>query len=437
MHWIALLPPEEQRTAWGWWALHFTSRVAQADEALLLEVSAAQRLWGGGARLLQQFIQQNPFEATVEYAQGATSLVAIALLRLACCKLPAPPDLPGGLPLDTLSAALPHAETLARIGCRRWGEARALPRGGVARRFGAALLDALDTAWGERPESHAWLELPEVFDRKLELPALATGAPELLWSAAHLLSQLRVWLQARRRGVLAFELEWTLERKRQDRANLPGHASLIVRTARPAQDMAHLRRLLGEQLARITLAAPVSRLRLRSLETAPWAGMNTSLLPGDDIGHAHGESLNELVERLGARLGADRVLVPVACCDHRPERMQQWVPAHLAPGPERAPRQPPLAADALYPTWLLPEPRLLPVRNGVPHYGGPLRRLARGYRVEAGWWEEHGAARRDYFIARSERAGLVWIYREQPSLPQLEGTAAPQEFRWYLQGLYA
>src|SRR6185312_14253129 len=140
-----------------------------------------------------------------------------------------------------------------------------------------------------------------------------------------------------------------------------------------------------------TLAAPVSRLRLRSLETAPWAGMNTSLLPGDDIGHAHGESLNELVERLGARLGADRVLVPVACCDHRPERMQQWVPAHLAPGPERAPRQPPLAADALYPTWLLPEPRLLPVRNGVPHYGGPLRRLARGYRVEAGWWEERGA----------------------------------------------
>jgi protein ImuB len=117
--------------------------------------------------------------------------------------------------------------------------------------------------------------------------------------------------------------------------------------------------------------------------------------------------------------------------------MQRWVPAHLAPGPERAPRQPPLAADALYPTWLLPEPRLLPVRNGVPHYGGPLRRLARGYRVEAGWWEEHGAARRDYFIARSERAGLVWIYREQPSLPQLEGTAAPQEFRWYLQGLYA
>jgi protein ImuB len=361
MHWIALLPPEAQRTAWSWWALRFTPRVAQADEALLLEVSAAQRLWGGRAHLLQQFIQQNPFETRVTYAQGATSLVALALLRLACRGLAAAPELPGALPLDTLSAALPHVQTLARIGCRSWGEVRALPRDGVARRFGAALLDALDAAWGERPEGHAWLELPEVFDRKLELPASAASAPELLWSAAHLLSQLRVWLQARRRGVLAFELEWTLERKRQQRADLPGHASLTVRTARPTQDMAHLRRLLGEQLARTTLAAPASRLRLRSLETAPWAGVDASLLAGDDVGYTRGEPLHELVERLGARLGADRVLVPVACSDHRPERMQQWVPAHTAPARAQQQQAAPLAIDALYPTWLLPEPRLLPL----------------------------------------------------------------------------
>lgn len=437
MHWIALLPPEAQRTAWGWWALRFTPRVVQVDEALLLEVSAAQRLWGGRARLLQQFIEKNPVEDQVAYAQGATSLVAIALLRLTRRGLAAATELPGGLPLDTLSAALPHVETLARIGCRNWGDVRALPRAGVARRFGAALLDALDAAWGERPESYAWLELPEVFDRALELPASAASAPELLWSAAYLLSQLRVWLQARQRGVLAFELAWTLERKRQHRANRPGSASLTVRTAHPTQDMAHLRRLLGEQLARTTLAAPASRLRLRSLETAPWAGVDASLLAGDDVGQARGEPLHELVERLGARLGADHVLVPVACSDHRPERMQQWVPAHTAPIRAQRQQAAPLAADALYPTWLLPEPRLLPVHNGVPHHGGPLRRLARACRVEAGWWEERGAVRRDYFIAHSEGAGLVWIYREQPASPLPEDAGATQEFRWYLQGLYA
>jgi len=69
----------------------------------------------------------------------------------------------------------------------------------------------------------------------------------------------------------------------------------------------------------------------------------------------------------------------------------------------------------------------------VPHYGGPLRRLTRLYRVETAWWEEGGPACRDYFIARSAEAGLVWIYRERP-MGEAMGSSFP---RWYLQGLYA
>jgi protein ImuB len=43
---------------------------------------------------------------------------------------------------------------------------------------------------------------------------------------------------------------------------------------------------------------------------------------------------------------------------------------------------------------------------------------------------------RDYFIARSEHAGLLWIYRERFA------TSARDEpshagVRWYLQGFYA
>ncbi|MGH8822074.1 MAG: DNA polymerase Y family protein [Rhodoferax sp.] len=275
--------------------------------------------------------------------------------------------------------------------------------------------------------------MPEAFDVKIELPALASSAPELMWSAGRLLSQLQVWLQARQRGVLALELEWTLDRKRHNGENLPPHEQLTLRTAQPTQDIAHLRRLVGEHLARATLSAPVHHLRLRSLEVASWAGATTSLLPEDKV---QGEPLHQLVERLSARLGADRVLAPVARFDHRPERMQQWLPARDALAQTRA-GSAPLAADALYPGWLLPAPVRLQVHHGVPHHGGPLRRLARGYRVEAGWWEEGGAVRRDYFLARSEGAGLVWIYREQPAPPLPEGAGPAQEFRWYLQGLYA
>ncbi len=470
MHWIALRwPTDDTRAAWGWWALRFTPRVAAVDEALLLEVSASERLWGGRQPLLRRFFKKNTLQAPVEWSQGATSLIALAMLRLKLQGLPAPAGLPHGLPLGTLTAARPHVDTLARTGCTTWGALRALPRAGVARRFGAALVDALDVAWGERPDRHPWLTLPEVFDVKLELPALATTAPALMWSTHRLLTQLQIWLQARQRGVLALELEWTLDLKRLNGAPLPPHQQLTLRTGRPTQDTAHLRRLAGEHLARATLAAPASQLRLRTLDTAPWAGASQSLLPEERV---QGERLHALVERLSARLGAAQVRVPVACSDHRPERMQHWQAAcdnlrdatHGAaagqsgtastgarktgtPSTHSTARAVPApGADALYPPWLLPQPLALQVHHGQPQFQGPLRLLTRAQRIETGWWDaapaagETGLALRDYFIARSPQVGLLWIYRERLSAPTVlaaSTTESSQSTRWFLQGLYA
>jgi protein ImuB len=266
---------------------------------------------------------------------------------------------------------------------------------------------------------------------------------------------LQVWLQARHRGVLALELEWTLDLRRLNGVRLPSHEQLVVRTAQPTQDIAHLRRLVGEHLSRAALSAPANYLRLRSLETVPWGGANTSLLPEDNV---KGERLHQLVERLSVRLGEGNVTVPQAVADHRPERMQTWRPARGAviagapaviAGSTRNPGDVPRPSglrvkpamtntnsDALYPPWLLPQALPLEVRNDVPHYGGPLRRLTRLYRVETGWWEDGRPALRDYFIARSEEAGLVWIYRERP-LQLTQGLEQARSFRWYLQGLYA
>ncbi|HSV58517.1 MAG TPA: DNA polymerase Y family protein [Variovorax sp.] len=436
MHWIALRWPLESDAAspietpsleaLGWWALQFTPRVAWQDEGLLLEVSACERLWGGRRALMREIARLNPVAGTsIQQAQGATSLVALARLRLFARGQTPPPELPSGLPLDTLSAAGEHLELLARMGCRTWGEVDALPRGGAVRRFGKGLREALDMAWGRLPEQHRWLQLPEVFEQKLELPALAENASELMWSANRLLHGLQIWLRARQRGVLALELQWTLDLRRYNGVNLPPHEQVGVRTAQPTQDMAHLRRLLAERLAFTRLGAPASWLRLRSLETAPWAGASTSFLPEDN---RKGDKLHELVERLGARLGPDQVLVPVAQADHRPEHMQRWQPAVARPGRRSQPSQP----GALYPPWLLREPLPLEVREGHPHYQGRLSRLSGPQRVEAGWWNEGQLAVRDYYIAQSPGAGLVWIYRERPT-----AWLASEPPRWFLQGMYA
>jgi protein ImuB len=459
MYWIALqASPNELRSAWGWRALQFTPRVAAVEEALLLEASASERLFGGRKRLLRQLLKGSPELQSPQWAAGATAIVALSLLRLRRQNKEIPEQIPDGLPLDTLTAALPHLDTLERIGCSTFGQLRALPRAGLGRRFGADLLAALDAAYGQRPERYTWLEIPATFDQKLELQMLATTAPELLWTGQHLLTLLQAWLQARNLGVLALELEWTLDLKRLDGKLLPPNEKIELRTAQPTQDMKHLRRLASEQLARSTLAAPANHLRLRSLETVPWGGATTSLLPEDN---RTGEKLHQLVERLSVRLGEGNVTVPIAQEDHRPECMQEWAPAKEAGGPvgwvaegtpalsrsagvasRTQPTNTPRtqatdvtqaqSTDAFFPSWLLREPVPLQVKADKPWYQGPLQLLTRARRLEGAWWDTQlqDPVVRDYFIARSEAAGLLWVYRERLSADQ-------DRAQWFLHGLYA
>ena len=556
MHWIALQwrpdadAATEQPTpeALGWWALQFTPHVAWVDEALLLEVSASLRLWGGHKALLRRIHESNPSPAPVVKAQAAIGIIALAMLRQRVQDQPVPAQRPAALPLATLSAARPHLALLSRLGLRTWGDVHALPRGPLVRRFGSELLRALDIAWGLMPESYPWLTLPDRFDQSLELPARVEDASALLWSATRLLASLQLWLRARQQGVLAFELEWTLDLKRLDGRALPPTQSLVIRTAEPAQRMEHLRRLLAERLARTPMLAPATWLRLRGIDTAPWRAESVSFLPED---LRIGDPLHVFVERVGARLGPASVQAPVLRADHRPECMQGWQPAiecalsskkdagHLSPSPaggglgwgpassppstspaphppsassgqakplprgareqgrscetqltvtglaprdlpsslshragagrgegslppssrgersegESPPSPPPGARvsrptkapqhnhlpDALTPTWLLREPLPLDVQaDGQPCHHGPLRLLTGPRRIEAGWWPDAAEAAskpaaRDYFIAQTAAAELLWIYRERATAAQ-PSDAAP---RWFLQGLYA
>ncbi len=507
MHWIALLPlpyaeaPEvpgqdEALRLWSWRALQFTPRVALADGVVVLEISASERLFGGRRVLLRQLFEQNQPNPIVEWSQGATSLVAIGRLleRLQARQHGAPGPAatpPAHLPLAALAAARPHQPTLQRLGCRTWGDLRALPRGGLVRRFGDGLLDALDQAFGDKPELYPWLVLPEAFDEPLELPAHVENASALLFGARRLLALLHAWLQARRQGALVLRLGWQMDRRR----NGPTDDHLLVRTAEPTLDMAHFERLLAEHLAHVTLAAPAIALRLATVETAPLPGASASLLLED---RRQGDSLHQLVERLSARLGAAQVQRVEPRADHRPERMQVWSAAVDAPqliannhhntlgsgqkslkiskkkatkppaaagsgagAPDARsvvaelaeilhPGQPPkpraagskvasatLQPDALYPTWLLATPQRLAVQRHRPLYQGPLTLLAGPQRIEAAWWEPDAtgtaaapAALRDYFVARSAQAGLLWIYRERLA----QAGAQPG---WFLHGLFA
>ncbi len=496
--------------ALAWWALQFTPRVALLGQTVLLEVSTSERLFGGRRQLILRVRATECPVARLRMTQAGSALLALARLQVAAA---AGRD-PDQLPLHALADAVPHLATLERIGCQTWGDLRALPRGGVVRRFGAPLLDALDRAYGQRPETYPWLVLPEVFDMPLELQAQVEAAPALLFAARRLLAQLQVWLKARQQGVLAFELVWQMDARRDTATE----GSVLIRTATPTLDMAHLQRLLVENLQRITLPAPVLYLRLRTLETVALSGATASLLPDEQ---RRGDDWVQLLERLAARLGPEQVVRVWPHADHRPECMQDWLPAAVATPGADAPRsagasaggagkkgprlsgggsgkvdgsrrdnnarkrattqKPLMLRDALYPTWLLATPLRLAVRQDRPLYQGPLTLLAGPQRLEAAWWDvalapgeaaqvepqvqevrssyarsapqpslppktdgaasvapaqptPHGLALRDYFLARSAQAGLLWIYRERLMTAGVDGDKPVGQ--WYLHGVF-
>ncbi len=434
MWWAALLPsgpsydgarsPIEPARPLALWALRFTPRVALADESVVMEVGASLRLFGG-ARRLATLVGEEAAQMDVHRIGWApTSLAALALARAgrawsAGCL--------ASLPLSCLSAARPHEAALARIGCKSLGDLSQLPRAGVARRFGQAVLDALDCLHGRLPERHAWVTAPECFDMRLELMQRVETAAALLFGAQRLLLQMSGWLAARQAGIRAFTLHWAHDAMRSRGTEDGGQ--LTVRMAEPTRHVGHLCRLLSEHLAHVRLAAPVGELRLVADEAVPLPASHASWLPDEaDMG----DSLNQVLERISARLGPGRVLRPELREDHRPERMCLWRDA-LVPGPAGM-RSSWLPWPCMpQPAFLRPRPLRLQVQGERPFYHGELHLLLGPQRLEAGWWDEgdtpreERAAFRDYWVAFSGQAGLLWVFR----------TRSADRPAWFLHGYFA
>ncbi|MEY2688681.1 MAG: hypothetical protein RL375_2879 [Pseudomonadota bacterium] len=449
------------------WALQFSPRVTLLDEAVLMEVEASVRLFGGKRALRDRVVDEARDLGVVALAWAPTSLAALALARSGIESGFRKPlaELLDPLPMASVTAVRPHEPVLARLGCRSLGDVRRLPRGGISRRFDAALLAALDQAYGQAPEVHEWLTLPETFDARLELMSRVEMAPALLFGARRLLLQMCGWLAARHCGCTALRLRWAHDTLRARSAGEGG--DLLLRTAEPTRDLEHLCRLLAEHLAKIELLAPVGELSLAAVEVVPIAPPSESFLPDPA---RSGETLQLVLERLAARLGPERVLRPVLLADHRLEWMQHWQPAPLP-----RPKSGPAPVDLPQPSWVLAQPLRLATRGHRPIYQGVLHLLTGPHRVEGGWWHRfdavdtgqaaasspaavlttaqlgHPAAakpggvdaaaaplvarepatghvQRDYWVALSEHAGVLWVFQER---------LADDDTAWYLHGVFA
>ncbi|KDR38985.1 DNA polymerase [Caballeronia glathei] len=401
--------------------MQFSPQVAIAEEqTVLVDVSASLRLFGG-IRAIHRAIRKSlaAFGFTVRTSVAPTGQGAWLMSRYR-----------GGQRLSIRSferqlSVLPallvpetrrFADWFNGLGCSSVADLRRLPRAGLKKRCGTALLDTLDRAVGEAPELFEWVQTPPSFNARLELPDRVEHAEAVLFAARRLLVQLTGWLASKQLAVTRFTVE--LEHERGRAALAP--TAVEIALAEPTWHEEHLTRLLKERLGRIELVAAVIAVRLAVNDVEGAEPPSDTLFP-EPGGNA--EDHNRLMELLIARLGPENVLRAAPVADHRPEVIANWVPVTSDV------KGCALPGDQPRPSWLLETPVQLMTRQHRPFYGSPLRTVSPGERVEAGWWDGE-LVTRDYFVAEADDHTCYWIYRERV------GSRDEEDPRWFLHGLF-
>jgi len=396
----------------------------QADDSLLLDVSASLTLFRGPRALSHRIIRSIQ-------ALGFTALLGMAPTAEGAWLLARGPRMKGHtyrhrvlsmkslhrrlnlLPCSLVPASGPYHDWLTDIGAKRLQALRQLPRAGLLRRTSKELVAALDRAYGELPEIFEWIKPPLSFAARVETFDRIEHADALLHGATRLILQLVGWLTSLQQSIRMFTLYLEHER---GRAAVPP-MELEVALAEPVWHEDHLVRLLKERLAKVELQRPVIALRLEAVKIEPMLPPNESLFP--EPGGSPQEYARTL-ELVTARIGPENVLAPAQVDDYRPEVCNAWLPVTI-----KRPKAGQAEVLEGRPFWLLAKPIKLLLRDERPFYMSPLRILEGPERLEAGWWHDDTAAR-DYYVAQAADSVCYWIYRERvPDAP------------WFLHGMFA
>ncbi|MEP6996765.1 MAG: DNA polymerase Y family protein [Betaproteobacteria bacterium] len=389
------------------WAGQWTSTISiELPAGVLLEISSCLNYFGGLHNLLARIdagLAELGFCGAVATAPTPLAASMLARARQAIAVEHAV-DLEArlmALPVALLDSARPVLDTLTGVGVRTIGDLLALPRDGVARRFGQRLLDEIDRARGVQPDPRPLFVAPEHYHGQLELPLPVAEAEALLFAAKRLVVELAGFLQGRGAGVT---------RLRCDLIHEDAAPTAIVLGLAATRRIEHIVNVLRERLAREELPDRVEAIRLVSEEIAPLPGQDGELFAG---ANRHGESSAQWIERVRARLGDDAVREPCLHADHRPEHAWRYrgaAPAAAARLPADAPPRP---------LWLLPWPRPL----GADPASAELTLLSGPERIESGWWDGAEIGR-DYFVGSDAQGARLWLYRDRGG-------------EWFVHGVFA
>ena len=388
----------------------FTSFVSiEPPNALLLEIKGSVKLFGS----LQQLHEGldacwRRLGLPAQSAAAPSTLAALWLARAGTRSQIEDSELLAGhlakLPLACTAWDAERLQTLRAMGVTHLGELMRLPRAGLARRLGLALLGDLDIALGRRYAPRRAFVRPERFRERCDFETEIEHVAYLEQALEPLIERCARFLRRRQAGIQTLRLKLN---------HREGPATCVqLGLASITSERRRLSDVLCQKLVRLDLRAPVRGMELISGSLRALPASSLDVFAGF-TGAGSRDSAPQLVERLRARLGEDAVYGVCLIPEHRPEaawrrvhelRLSAAARVEEASIDQKQPR----------PVWLLNEPMPLPKPEILQ---GPER-------IESGWWDGKGVAR-DYYIARHPDGVRLWVFQER------------QSKRWYVHGVFA
>jgi protein ImuB len=411
------------------WCIRYSPLVAvDAPDGAWIEVAGSAHLFGGEQALIEDLtgrLQRNGVLARAAIADTPGCAWAVA-------RFGSDPIVPTGRLVDAM-ASLPVAalrlprETLKDLnglGIERVGQVAGMPRAPLALRFGSEVNRRLDQALGHIAEPFDALIPPEVIRRNFAF-AEPIGAPEDLQRVTGILTaylcddMMKAGVGARRLDLLF---------KRVDRSA----EAVRIGTSRPTRDARRLARLLTDRLDTVDPGFGVEEAVLMATRVEPLAERQ---ITAAELRREESEpEIDELVDRLSARLGPQNVYRCAPVESGTPERSIRKVPAlsmSMAlswpaelPRPSRLFDPPePVAATSMIPDNLPAFFIWRRVRHRIVRADGPER-------ITGEWWksETERSATRDYYQVENDKGERFWLFRDAP---------VEQGGRWWLHGVFA
>ncbi|MEM7633584.1 MAG: DNA polymerase Y family protein [Pseudomonadota bacterium] len=423
------------------WCERYTPLVAlDGDDSLFMDVTGCTHLFGGEESFIADIETRLAAQGfSVRTCLADTAGAAWAMARHGTGRIIARDQHAqaiSALPLAALRLDTNLVTSLGRVGFKTVGCIADLPRAPLAARFGTHLLDRLDQASGRQDEIISPLMPVAELAAEKRFADPIVHEDDIKRGIALLAGNIIALLERRDLGVRTCEVKlFRVDGEVQ---------SLSVHAANPLRDADRIAALFHERLARLHTDLDAGFgfdiMRLNILQADPFNGGQHDLVEHKDAG----DSYAALIDRLGARLGTDRVLQFSFADTHIPERRFALVPISgrdgktdpdqvQLPGPARTPTRPLILLER-------PEPidAIAQVPDSPPsrfRWRKVLYEIARSEgpeRIACEWWRDGRASlSRDYFSVEDTQGYRFWLFRH--GLYERE-TTRPD---WYMHGLFS